>query len=650
MTAVFEITDDPHWRDHYDITVYQLGWRLGGKGASGRNARCYERIEEHGLHILMGFYENAFSVLRRCYDELGRGADEPLASWRQAFAPHDYIVLMERVGQRWVPWPMNFPRNGQEPGSGGELPSPWSFIEMIVGWLEQLFVRSKSLPSDPVRWPEIRLKTDMHDASLHEPLVELHQWLHGLVAEGLESDMDLRRDFVTVDLAVAAMRGMIADGIVWPPHDWWSIDDSDFRAWLTEHGAHPVSVQSAYLKGMYDLGFSGPGQIGAGTALHGILRLVWTYKGAVFWKMQAGMGDTIFAPLYQVLMRRGVRFEFFHRVDELTASAAGDAVERITIGRQVTPVDGTYDPLIGVKGLPCWPSEPLYDRIVEGEALRAAGGNLEDWWTSWKDSRPPLVLERGRDFDDVILGISIAAFPHLCKSLLAISAPLAAMVEHVGTTQTQAVQLWMTRDLRGLGWAEPSPVLDAYADPLNTWADMTHLVPREAWPVGSEPGSIAYLCAALADDEPVPPQSDHGYAARQKARVRVLAQAWLDCEIQPLWPEAARRGDVHGLDWSVLAAPSSDAAGAARLDTQYWVATYNPSDRYVLSLPGSVGYRLASHGTCFANLYMAGDYLRTGMNVGCVEAAAMGGMHASRAICGRPVHIVGDATRDGGER
>jgi hypothetical protein len=32
------------------------------------------------------------------------------------------------------------------------------------------------------------------------------------------------------------------------------------------------------------------------------------------------------------------------------------------------------------------------------------------------------------------------------------------------------------------------------------------------------------------------------------------------------------------------------------------------------------------------------------MNVGCVEAATMGGMHASRAICGRPTEIIGDET------
>ena len=63
MTAAFELTDTPALRDKYEVTVYQMGWRLGGKGASGRNAEYFERIEEHGLHIWFGFYENAFQAM-----------------------------------------------------------------------------------------------------------------------------------------------------------------------------------------------------------------------------------------------------------------------------------------------------------------------------------------------------------------------------------------------------------------------------------------------------------------------------------------------------------------------------------------------------------------------------------------------------------
>src|SRR3954454_10708297 len=80
LSAAFGLTEKPGWQDEFEVTVYQLGWRLGGKGASGRNAAHADRIEEHGLHILLGFYDNAFRVLKACYDELGRPAGAPLAT------------------------------------------------------------------------------------------------------------------------------------------------------------------------------------------------------------------------------------------------------------------------------------------------------------------------------------------------------------------------------------------------------------------------------------------------------------------------------------------------------------------------------------------------------------------------------------------
>ena len=64
LSAVFGITSRPDWREHYEITVYQEGWRLGGKCASSRNPEIGNRIEEHGLHIFFGFYDNAFRVIQ----------------------------------------------------------------------------------------------------------------------------------------------------------------------------------------------------------------------------------------------------------------------------------------------------------------------------------------------------------------------------------------------------------------------------------------------------------------------------------------------------------------------------------------------------------------------------------------------------------
>src|SRR5689334_23413804 len=89
ITAAYELSRPEH-QGRYEVTVYQMGWRLGGKGASGRGVAG--RIEEHGLHVWMGWYENAFRIMRETYEELGRDATAPLATWREAFSP------MERLG------------------------------------------------------------------------------------------------------------------------------------------------------------------------------------------------------------------------------------------------------------------------------------------------------------------------------------------------------------------------------------------------------------------------------------------------------------------------------------------------------------------------------------------------------------------------
>ncbi len=48
MTTAWELSRPEHL-GKFDITIYQEGWRLGGKGASGRGANG--RIEEHGLDV-----------------------------------------------------------------------------------------------------------------------------------------------------------------------------------------------------------------------------------------------------------------------------------------------------------------------------------------------------------------------------------------------------------------------------------------------------------------------------------------------------------------------------------------------------------------------------------------------------------------------
>ena len=93
------------------------------------------------------------------------------------------------------------------------------------------------------------------------------------------------------------------------------IDDYDCRDWLTLNGASQSSVDSAFLRALYDLAFAYENgdvtrpRIAAGQALRGAVRAFFTYKGAFFWKMQAGISDVVFAPFLRGASpsRRAVR-------------------------------------------------------------------------------------------------------------------------------------------------------------------------------------------------------------------------------------------------------------------------------------------------------------------------------------------------------
>ena len=68
--------------------------------------------------------------------------------------------------------------------------------------------------------------------------------------------------------------------------------------------------------------------------------------------MNAGMGDTVFAPMYQVLRQRGVNFQFFNRVVNLGLDEGRTALANVTLSRQINLNGSEYEPLILVKDLP----------------------------------------------------------------------------------------------------------------------------------------------------------------------------------------------------------------------------------------------------------------------------------------------------------
>ena len=65
-------------------------------------------------------------------------------------------------------------------------------------------------------------------------------------------------------------------------------------------------------------------------------------------------------------------------------------------------------------------------------------------------------------------------------------------------------------------------------------------------------------------------------------------------------------------------------------------ADWAPTERYVLTPPGTVEHRLWHRPGGLDNLVLTGDWTRNGLDVGSVEAAMTSGMLASNVICGSP--------------
>ena len=675
LAAAWALTDPRPGSAVESVTVYQRGWRLGGKGASSRGR--HSRIEEHGLHVWLGYYVNAFRLLRQVYEELDRSStapDCPISSLRDAFLPAGRVGVAENDDGRWSPWVAAFTGDAPEPADEGP---PLTVARFVIRSVQLLVDLSSSLGRNgqapmpegvflsasarrpgnggPARYPfgslaefaevarqaesaalvaavtavDLLGVTARPIEPLSSVLVEHLDRLHREWADRIRRDQVARRLWQVAGLVLACARGAASDGLLTDPNGFAAIDHLDFREWLASHGASPETLGSPLVRGMYDLVFAYEGgdperpRFAAGLGLFLASKLFFEYRGSIFWKMRAGMGDVVFAPLYEALRRRGVRFEFFSRVDQLHLSADRKSIAAVTVARQARLAAGVaaYDPLVTVRGLPCFPARPRREQL-SGEP----SADLESHWAD-RHGEEPRRLAAGPHFDAVILATSLGMVPHICPELLADSSRWQQMVSNVPTVATQAAQLWLRHTDADLGAPPGSPTISGFVSPFQTYASMGHLLEHEEWPEDGRPRAVAYLCGPLADDAARPP----GEAA---AVVRRHVAEFLERCGGDLWPGAA--GAAGGFRWDVLAG-GGRARGRARLGAQYWTANVDPSDRYVQSPPGSAVHRLRADEAGYRNLFLAGDWTNCGLNAGCIEAAVLSGLQAANAVRGRPL-------------
>lgn len=670
LAAAYQLTSEPRWYERYEIALYQKGWRLGGKGASGRGD--HGRIEEHGLHCFWGFYDNAFDMLRHCYEEADRKSG-PIRTIDDAFKKLSAVWFIDRKNGLWRRYQMHFPENSQTPGHEKPGKTEW-LTEMSVPHLVALYFRQVRDVLDE----HLDVKRRFADImDLDDELTWLEgAWRNGPSAlaadlwaavsgrlqrlidvpqpEPSTADEEYRREvlFDAVQLAFVIALGLVRDGLPTSLEDFDDerFDSLDLRAWLKKHGASGRLLRSQVVTGLYNASFCYPGgdfsqpNLSAGVSLRTLLLMGFTYKGSFMWKMQASMGDIVFAPLYEALKRRGedadrqlgtkgsLRFEFFHKVEKLTVGrgpGGARVIDAVHVVQQARSKDGTYDPLVTVRELPCWPAKPRYEQLVDGDALKDF--DLEsDWCSATPAGRR--VLKRGNadGFDHVVLAIPVGALKTICADLVKESPAWANMVSKVETIRTKSFQVWLNPTAGQATWQSEHRIMtDVYENDFNSVADMYQTLPFEDWPREKEPGGVMYFSTAMADDPAEPPAPNDRYPRDQTALVEKQARDWLF-----KWQEGI-------LGWL---GPDHDPSAFGEL---YPRANVNHDERYVLSVANSTKHRLAPDQSGYDNLFLAGDWTRSKLNLGCAEGATMSGLEAGRAVLralARPEPRFGPAT------
>lgn len=658
LAAVYALTEIPGWRSRYDITVYQMGWRLGGKGASGRDPDRRGRNEEHGLHVFGGFYHNSFSLLRSCYADWNLNFPGEAIGFSDAFikVPDCTLVGQDPSGDI-ATMDLPFPTNDLEPGIDPPDPGPFVMLDRMIRYVRDMLLRLSNSDlyaiDDGMGLAERLLSRRAAKAAngLDRLLRRLYRMpLAGLAARPLEKIAQLAlaaaRDLLLavepritpppgqINPAMAgAIVAIFAHGFVKDRlhiHGYSRLNDIDTAEWMRRNGANDRVVDSAFIRAGYDYVFAFAGgvtdpparSLAASVGVKWFLRFMLTYHGALFYHLNGGMGEIVFTPLYSVLRERGVKFEFFHKVDRLALDAQGDQIEEIAGIVQARTKDGSeYYPLFDWRGRQVWPIRPLYDQLEDSDRV-AANGDLECDWAK-VDGTSRFSLRVGVDFDRVILGISVGALRSICADLYDRLPQWRAMLDTTATTPAAGVQIWMTQTTEDLGWRRARPdLLTAHSQPFATWADMSFLLAQED--VDENIKHLTYLCGPIDRRDPGTPAPGGSFAREEHVRVTQILDKWLGPNIEAILPAAADNGEL--------------AAGVVH---EYFVrANVSASDQYVLSLPGSITQRLHPGKSGVANLFLAGDWTRNGLDAGAFEAAVMSGLICARAIsgCSRPVY------------
>ena len=676
LVTAYQLSKTPEQRETFDITVYQMGWRLGGKCATGRNADKGQRIEEHGIHGFLGSYFNALTLMRELYDEWRPPAGSPIETFEDAFPIQNSAFFWEWEGDKLLRWPNIRPPAQLTLDDAPKFGSLASWLMPAAMGLKHyaglvpapppaLDDGSEDDPQDDygAEFDELILLLEERFTKVEEGArtaqhppqpspgfdwANLNPILERTPVDVTNLGTKARRLALTLQFLKILLRGirdddLLRDGLK-------KVDDENFSDWLRRHGATEQLMRAPITLATINTTYQYPGgDLARLPVMSAASYIQWTLRalinlGGAYYLFAAGSGDTIVTPLYEVLKARGVKFEFFTRLEKLELADDGASIAAAEFSRQARAASGDYAPLKTVKGLKAWPAAPDLKQL-EG-AGRFDEFDFENPFTE-APGQTQERLEHGIGFDRLVAAMPPRALA-LCLDTDGAKLPdWVASLDDMGVTATQSLQIWLKHPVKAIDAPSMGPTFHLAgnaATGLQGHVDFGKFLGFESWPDPAPEGLMFF--SGVLEDEPV-----YGEAGGQEVATRVVKNTARQTLISfgaRLLPGAGLNtkkgaGSPFSLDFDVLYCLDDALEGQARLDQQYCRANVRPSELYTQSPPGTRALRVSPLRTGLSNMTCAGDWVDTVLNVGSFEGATMGGMLAACAIDPRlsPLDIIG---------
>jgi len=355
-----------------------------------------------------------------------------------------------------------------------------------------------------------------------------------------------------------------------------NLDSMTLADWLNKHGVAPGFALESRVIGAITAGlFTGADGIGAGTFVNGFLRLLLTYKEAPFYRFIGGTGQAVISPIFNSLSN-DFRLEGTVKSIEIN----GKKGTEILVGGNPAPAPADF---VGPLLAPRSQAFPADYRVV-------AGCGKDPVWVIRPASPPQPTSPRAQPQPSTTMqaDIFVLAIPPFDQPIAGLPKPLAddlAKIRHKSTVSLQC-------------WTDQKPKFDGslfagFAMPFRCVAAMDKLTEDGGNRTSDFAKSPVYYCGDLVQGQ-------------EKIWTNEKFAAWADTY-----------------------APVMQGGTST---SKYGRVNFLQSQRYVDASPATQKVRRYVFDTGVDNLWLAGDWTRTAMCCGSIEAAVTSGLEAARDI------------------